>query len=142
MGKTLKGFFKENVKESSRKTYQVAISDRFLDDDGNPIKWEIEALLPNQYMRIVNNAGAKIDPKTKEVTLDDTSASLYELIGKCIKYPDLKDVDLQDSYGVVGVPALIDAMLNAKEFLLLNNVLTEIHTADKDVNDLVNEIKN
>lgn len=142
MGKTLRGFFKENVKKSSRVTYQVVISDRFLDEDGNPIKWEIEALLPKEYMRIVNGAGTRINAKTKEIALDDTSASLYELIGKCVKYPDLRDMELQESYGVVGIPNLIDAMLKAKEFLFLNNVLTEIHASDKDVNELVEEVKN
>ena len=142
MAKTLKGFLKENVKESSKKTYQVEISDRFLDEEGNPIKWEIEALSPKNYMKIVNGTGAKVNAKTGEIALDDSSAAWYDLIGKCVKYPDLRDMELQDSYGVVGVPDLLDEMLNSKEFTYLNSVLTEIHSSKKDINDLVEEVKN
>lgn len=142
MSRTLNAFLKENANKPSRELYKVAISDRFLDENNEPILWELESLPPKQYMKIINGSPKKMNARTSEVTLDDHSASLYELIGKCVKYPDLRDTELQDSYGVTGVPDLVDAMLNAKEFVFLNEVLTKIHSSDKDINDLVEEVKN
>ena len=39
---TLKGFFKENAKITENE--KIVISERFVDDNGKPIVWEIKAI--------------------------------------------------------------------------------------------------
>lgn len=142
---TLSAFYKENTIKEAQEVYEVAISDRFVDPTtGEPIKWKIKTLTPSKYLSITNGTAKRYyaDAGKTYATVDESDAIFYELIGQCVKLPNLQDVGLQESYGAIGVPQLIDKMLTSKEFLLLNNFITKIHNQDKNVDEMVAEAKN
>jgi hypothetical protein len=59
-----------------------------------------------------------------------------------VVYPDLKNAELQKSYGVMGEERLLKAMLSAGEYVQLSGKIAEINGFDNDVNELVDEAKN
>ena len=56
---------------------------------------------------------------TNDRGVTDMGAFLCRLACACVKYPDLKNAKLQDSWGVMGEEALLQAMLTAGEYTSL-----------------------
>ncbi|MNC83125.1 Phage XkdN-like protein [compost metagenome] len=59
-----------------------------------------------------------------------------------VVYPDLKDAELQKSYGVLGADQLLRKMLLPGEYATLLQKVQSINGFDKDVNELADEVKN
>ena len=64
------------------------------------------------------------------------------LAATCTVYPDLNNLDLQDSYGVMGAEELLKVMLLPGEYANYLGKVQEICGFDKNMNDLVEEAKN
>ena len=71
----------------------------------------------------------------------DSNAYLVKLAVKSVKFPDLNNAELQNSYRAMGAEQLIVTMLYKDEFDALAEKLTNMSTAE-DINDLVVEAKN
>ncbi|MGG1598032.1 phage tail assembly chaperone [Paenibacillus naphthalenovorans] len=138
---SLKAFFAQNVQSDI--TEEFVVSERFKDESGKPIPWKIRTLseAENEEIRkastqYVKGKGGQRVPETKpEIYLAKVAVA-------SVVFPDLKDADLQKSYGVIGAEELLKKMLLAGEYATLIQKVQEINGFERDINDLVDEVKN
>lgn len=138
---SLQAFFAENV--NTEITEEVVVSTRFKDQDGNPIHWKIKTVTEGENQEIRRSAIKKTKSKRGQYTNEmDGDDYVLKLTAASVVYPDLKNADLQKSYGVIGAEALLKKMLLPGEFALIVQKVQEINGFDQDINDLVDEVKN
>lgn len=137
----LQAFFAQNAIKVE--TVKEVISTRFLDDKGKPIPFEIRALSNEEDSEIRKSCQRKVKQK-KGVYQTETDQELYlaKFAAACVVFPNLKDAELQKSYGVLGEEQLIKKMLTPGEFAELLQVAQAVNGYDKDMNDLVEDAKN
>lgn len=121
-------FFKDRAEEA--KSELICISDRFKDENGEALKWEIKAVSA-AYDRALRG----IEPK-------DYEGYVSRLCAACVINPNLNDTALQASYGVMGDARLLKEMLLPGEYALLVKKVKEINGFDKSFDELVKEAKN
>jgi len=137
----LQAFFAQNAPFEAIEEFVV--SERFKDENGKPIPWKLRTIseAENEEIRkasiqYVKGKGGRRVPETQpEVYLAKVAAA-------CVVFPDLKDVELQKSYGVIGAENLLKKMLLAGEYAALIQKVEEINGFDRDINELVEEVKN
>ncbi len=138
-----KAFLAQNADRVSE--VEIAISPRFKDEMGSAAKWKLRALTSGEDEAIRKACTKRVLVHGKKgVYTNDTDTSEYigRLVAACITFPDLKSVELQDSYGVKGEDALLKAMLLPGEYTELVNQIQSINGYDLDQEDLVDEAKN
>lgn len=123
---------------------KVVISNRFKDENGNAVPFEIKALtaeeneeLQRQCFVSVPVAGQR-GQYTREL---DQFKYTTMLLVESVVFPNLNNAELQDSYKVKGAEALLRKMLYASEY----NKLAEEVAAVSNINNLpalVEEAKN
>ena len=139
---SLKGFFKENVAVVENE--KVVISERFKDENGNPLKWEIRTITnaEDDKLREKNTKQEKIK-KNVYIPKFDYNSYLSDLIISCVVFPNLKDKELQDSYGVMGEGDLLSAMLLPGEYNALAEEVNNICGFNRDImEEKIEEAKN
>ena len=127
----------ENVK--------FAVSKNFIGADGKPIEWELRPITADEddAIRRAATRKVKVAGRSNAYTQEmDANTYLAKLTATSVVFPDLKNAELQNSYGVMGEEALLKAMLTGGEFINLSSKVSEINGFDTDVNDLVEEAKN
>ena len=118
---------KDEVKE-----VEYVASTRIKDKDGNPEKWKLRTITADE-----NDAIRKQCYKQEF----DTVKYLELLADKCIVYPDLHDVKLQDFYKEMdSIKVLKKHLLNPGEYDDLMQEIQEINGYSLD--DAVEEAKN
>lgn len=65
-----------------------------------------------------------------------------EITAAAIVFPDLKNVDLQKAYGVLGEVKLLKKMLYTNEYNALVEAVQDLSGMDDDFNDLKDDVKN
>ena len=135
---SLNGFFKSNAK--SLPDLRVVVSERFTDEDGNPIEWILHPISTKLVEEITKrNTKTTIKNGKKESTVNEENLNA-ELLEAVVLYPSLNDAELQDSYGVSSANELLGAMLYPGETKVLTNALQEVMAGSK-AND-IDELKN
>jgi len=136
----LKGFLKENAEVVQNQ--KVAISDRFKDENGKPLLFEIRPLTEKETDVIRKKSMKKT--KSKKGYRDEMDNSLFvsKMITESVVFPDFKSEELQNSYGVVGAEALAETMLTVGEYANLVLKVQEVCGMDEDLDELVEEAKN
>ena len=122
----LSAFFRQNA--APLPTRELVVSDRFLDENGKPLKWKIRTIdagthegLRSESMDMSAGEGikdVKVRFNTKRFNMLSAAASVI--------YPDLKNTELQDSYGVKSDDALLGVMLSDEEFNTLLDAVKEL----------------
>ncbi|AQZ46036.1 phage tail assembly chaperone [Paenibacillus larvae] len=137
----LQAFFAQEAGEAM--TEKVVVSDRFKDKDGKPVPWEIRSMTEAENEEIRKSATRKVKSKNGMYTTE-TNNELYlaKLAVASVVFPDLKNVELQQSYGTLGAENLLRRMLLPGEYANLIEKVQEINGFDKDIEDLKEEIKN
>lgn len=141
--KTLKTFLSGNALKS--KNMEFVASKRFLDDDGNPAKWELRCISPEEDEIIRRECTKRVPiPGKKGQYIPEMDANAYmgQLAAKCTVFPDLNDKELQDSYHVMSADALLKAMLIPGEYANYLNKAQEVNGFDISMEELVEEAKN
>ena len=129
---TLEAFLKQNaVSVDNRK---CVVSERFA-VDGIAVNWEYRAITSAE------------DEEIRKVCLKkggdfDVDKCLGLLMAECTVFPDLKDMSLQDSYGVMGEDTLLKTMLTPGEYASYLEKIQEINGFEADMKDLVATAKN
>lgn len=139
----LQAFFAQNVEKPD--IVERVVSERFKDENGNPIKWKIGAVTSDKDAAIRKECTRKVPmPGQRGVYMPETDIDLYttKLIVESVIFPDLRNAELQDSYGVKGAEALLRKMLLPGEFIELSKVVQEVNGYDKSMDELVEEAKN
>ncbi|WP_152393760.1 phage tail assembly chaperone [Paenibacillus guangzhouensis] len=138
---TLSAFFANNV--VSEVTQEVIVSDRFKGDNGKPIFWKIRGLSEGENSELRKAATKKVKGKGGVTTPEiDYESYMTKMIVASVVFPDLKEADLQKSYGVIGADDLLRKMLLAGEYGQLLQAVQSVNGFDQDINDLVEEVKN
>jgi len=135
---TLRAFMRENVKVKDNEFH--VISDRFVDENGEPIRFEFRRL-KSKEVDAANDAAISKGKKRKDYDID-TRKLMHSLVISSLVYPDLEDVELQKSYGVMSADALIDEMFYADEYSKIVSIVGEMAGFDKDDMELIDEAKN
>lgn len=138
---SLQAFFAQNVNADI--VEEFVVSPRFKDSEGKPIPWKLRTLTEaeNEEIRkastqmVKGKGGARIPETKPEVYLSKIAVA-------SVVFPDLKDAELQRSYGVIGAEDLLKKMLLAGEYAALIQKVQEINGFDRDINELVDEVKN
>lgn len=127
----LSSFLKINVTpaESEKEVY---ISKRFKEP------FVIKLLSPGELSRMQSRATSLVGKKAAF----DTDLYNREAIKYSVVVPDLKDAELQDSYGVVSEEDLINEMLTGAEYIKLVTEITEFNSLDESMDDKIKEAKN
>lgn len=135
---SLNGFFKFNAK--SLPDVKVVVSERFTDENGNPIEWVLHPISTKLVEEITKrNTKTTIKNGKKESTVNEENLNA-ELLEAVVLYPSLNDAELQDSYGVSSANELLGAMLYPGETKVLTDALQEVMAGSK-AND-IDELKN
>lgn len=136
---SLQAFFKDNAIQADEIT-RIVVSERFKDENGEPIKWELKPVPPKRFMRLTSGA-VKVSKKG-EVDTGNVDDMTFQLIAETVKFPNLRDEALQNSYGVMNTADLLNAMLSTKEFQYLYKAVNNLHVTDKSLDEMVDEVKN
>ena len=142
MAENLSAFLKQNV-EVVNETEYVA-SKRIKDANGEPIAWKIKTLPTDETEKMRKKYTKRITDRFTRQTEErfDMTAYNEELISKAIKYPNLYDAELQDSWGVTEPVDLVKVMLTPGEYADLLAAATEAQGYDAGMKDKVKEVKN
>lgn len=138
----LQAFMSQNVEKVEAR--KEVISDRFKDENG-PIEWVFEPITGVEEDRIRKACTKKVPlPGKKGVLIPETDQTLFmtKLTVASIKYPDLHNAELQDSYGVKSAEELLGRMLLPGEIAEAKTVAQEVNGYEIDFDDLVDEAKN
>ena len=142
MVNSLSAFFAQNAKKIENK--KIIVSERFVDAEGKPIPFEITCITSTENQKIKSECTKPVPvPGKKGQYTYQTDAQAYQtsLVTHCVVSPDLKNSELQDSYGVMSAEQLIGAMLTPAEFDDLVISVVELCGFSSD-DDLIDEAKN
>ncbi len=139
----LKLFFKKNKIE--RENVEYVATESLRDENGNPLKWIIKPLKTVQAEAIREECTIDV-PVTGKMGMYrpkfNNKKYIAKLITTAVVYPDLNDVELQESYGVMGAEQLIVEILdNPSEYNRLVEFVSDM-IIGKDINTEVKEAKN
>lgn len=136
----LSSFFAQNA--DTETTIEFVVSERFKDKDGKPVPWQIRAITEDENDAIRRSSTKKVKGKSgQQFSEIDQTEYVAKLVSSSIIFPDLKNAELQKSYGVLGAESLLRKMLLSGEYANLMLKVQEINGFDKDINDLVEEAK-
>ena len=140
---SLNAFLKENAVQEENIKYPA--SNRFLNEQGSPIEWELCAITSEEDEMIRKDCTRKVPvPGKKGVFQPEVDFPKYlgKLAARCVVFPNLNDAALQDNYKVMGNDVLLKVMLKPGEYADLLTKVQEINAFDITMEDLVEEGKN
>ena len=139
----LQAFFAQNVEKVSVEEH--VISNRFKDENGNPIPWKFGAI-DGEVDAANRKACTKRMPVPgkKGILMPETDYDAYTLKNavSTIRFPDLNNAELQTSYGVMGAEALLQKMLLPGELTEVKKISQEVNGFNVGLDELVDEAKN
>lgn len=111
---------------------KVIISERFHGVDGAPEPWELRALSEKEHADIKDACTSKRMFKGRMTTNFNSGLYICRLCAVSVVTPDLKNTELQKSYGVVGEDELLTAMLLPGEMATLQEYVQEVNGFDPE----------
>ncbi|MCY9528389.1 Phage XkdN-like tail assembly chaperone protein, TAC [Paenibacillus sp. cl6col] len=138
---TLSYFFAQNAEPNTEMPFIV--SPRFKDDKGEAVAWTLRSMSEVENEQCRKSATKQVKGKGGVVTPEiDFNEYTAKLIVASVVYPDLKNAELQQSYGVMGAEALLRKMLLPGEYTGLLQQVQTLNGFNQDMNELVNDVKN
>lgn len=135
-------FMAQNVAKIENK--KIVVSDRFKDENGKAMKWEIKALTEAENNELQRKAMIQVPVAgrrgmfTREV---DQIKYTQLLLAASVVYPNLNDAELQNSWGVMTPEDLIGKMLYPNEAAKLAKEVMA-YAQIENLSDAVEEAKN
>ncbi len=123
---------------------KVVVSNRFKDEKGKPIPFEIKALSADENDELQRRCMVNIPvPGQRGQYTRELDQIKYTamLLTESVVYPDLNEAELQDSYGVRGAESLLRKMLYTGEYNKLAQEVMALSNIEV-LSDLVEEAKN
>jgi len=134
-------FFAQNAGADMMEEFVV--SNRFKDQAGQPVPWKLRTMSEAENEAIRKSATRLVKSKNGvRAPETDPEEYLAKLVVASVVYPDLKNAELQSSYGVMGAEALLKKMLLSGEYAGLVQKVQALNGYDRDVNELAEEVKN
>lgn len=139
----LSAFFSQNALKEENVKYVA--SKRFVDENKKPIEWEIKSItsVEDEALRKLCTKKKPV-PGKRNLFQPETDTDKYAglLAVKCTVSPNLNDVELQNTYGVMGADELLKTMLKPGEYADYLNKVQEVNGFEVSQEDLVEEAKN
>lgn len=133
----LSAFLKQNKKGIENVKYVA--SQRFVDENGKPIEWEIKPISSKKADLIREACTIQ---KGKNIKVDSKKFNKMMAV-ECTVFPNLNDAELQNSYGVMGAEQLIQELLDIDgEYQGYINKILDVCGYNKSEQELVDEAKN
>lgn len=124
-------------------TEEFVVSIRFKDAEGKPVPWKLRSITEEENQECRRASTRKVKGKNGVYTPEiDPNDYMAKLMVTSVIYPDLKNSELQKSYGVLGAESLLRKMLLPGEFAALGERVQALNGFDRDMNELVDEVKN
>lgn len=120
-------------------------SKRFVDEKKKPIEWEIQCISSQKDEEIRKTSTKRVQiPGKKNQYQPETDFNKYLglLAVECTVFPNLNDVELQNSYGVMGADSLLKTMLLPGEYAEYIQKVQEVNGFEVSFEDKVQEAKN
>ena len=121
------------------------VSKYLLDEDGKPLMWELRPVSTKENERLQEQCMIEVPVKGKSGMYRpklDVAAYKSKLMCAAVVYPDLHDVELQNSYGVMTPEELLKEMVDdAGEYTDLMTLVQEL-CGFKTLQEDVDEAKN
>lgn len=140
----LSAFMAPNVKKPEN--VKVVVSDRFVDEDGKPIEWEVRCLSSDENDLIQRDCTLQVPiPGKRNQYRQVLDNALYgrKLAAACTVFPNLNDAELQDSYHVKCAEDLIVKLLSIPgEYNGYLDKIMQFCKFDYTIGDMVKEAKN
>ncbi len=137
-------FLKNNKKQ--KENVWFAPTKSLTDENGTALAWEFRPLATAESEDIRDNCMMDVGGKGKNKQFSqklNTKAYIAKLISSCVVYPDLLDVELQNSYGVMSAEELVKAMVDHPgEYAKLSVFVQKLCGFDELESDIVDEAKN
>lgn len=128
---------------SAEITEEFVVSVRFKNAEGNPVAWKLRSITEEENQECRKAATRKVKGKNGVFTPEiDPNDYMAKLMVSSVIYPDLKNSELQKSYGVLGAESLLRKMLLPGEFAALGERVQALNGFDRDMNELVDDVKN
>ena len=115
-------FYRENRKD--RQEREVLLSER-LAKDGGQMLWRIRPMSQRENEDIWKRCG------------EDEKRYEGAVLAESVVFPDLRDAELQNSYGVAGAERLLGRLLLAGEYDRLRQAVEEINGGDSGCIDFI-----
>lgn len=116
------------------------------DENGESLKWEFRAVSTEKSEEIRDSCLTQVRGKGKKGQFDQKfNMKMYigKLISACVVFPDLNDVELQNSYDVMSAEELLKAMVDQPgEYAELSSFVQRLCGFEAEEVDLVDEAKN
>jgi hypothetical protein len=129
---------------TKEETVKYIASKRFT-NKGKPVEWEIKAIDSDLDEALRKECTKKVPIAGKRGQYNqetDTDKYIGKMCVACTVYPDLNDVELQDSWGVKSADALLKRMLLPGEYTEYKAKVMEVNGYDMSMDELVDEAKN
>lgn len=134
-------FFMQNVETDITEDFEV--SKRFKDGEGKPVSWKLRTMTEDENESIRKSSQKRTKVKGGQyITETNNDEYLAKLAVASVVFPDLKNAELQKSYGVMGADQVLRKMLLPGEYANLLEKVQEMNGFDKDINELKEEVKN
>lgn len=132
-------YFMPEVAKGKRENFEIVVSDRFVDEDGNPVVWTFRLLSAKEIDELKNAAIVK---KNKSLLKVDTKKLIVDTISETIIYPNLKSEELQNAYGAMNISELLDKMLEGREYERFTDKLMKAQGFMDDPDVIIGDAKN
>lgn len=132
-------YFMPEVAKGKRENFEIVVSDRFMDEDGNPVAWTFRLLSAKEIDELKNAAIVK---KNKSLLKVDTKKLIVDTISETIIYPNLKSEELQNAYGAMNISELLDKMLEGREYERFTDKLMKAQGFMDDPDVIIGDAKN
>jgi hypothetical protein len=137
---TLQQFLNSNPVDNL--TAEVAISNRFKDEDGNVLKFTIRAMSSDD-MAAYQKRAMKINPKSKDRKVEiDASAISKAIVINHTVVPSFKDAESIRQLGCTDADEYLQKVLLAGEIEELSKEIQQISGYNTNFEELVDEAKN
>lgn len=140
--KTMDVFMKGKAKQVVEE--EVIVSKRYLDENGAPVPFVVRAIDTKRIEELQDECTKVIMKKGKKIGEEmDWKRFANRLAVESTVYPNFKDQELLNSYGLVDPCDLIKEILNVGgEYVELISAVQRVNGFDEDFEDLVEEAKN
>ena len=122
---------------------EFIVSPRFKTKEGILVPWKLRSMTESENEECRKAATKRVKGKNGAL-VPETSADEYmaKLVVASVEFPNLKDAELQKSYGVFGAENLLRKMLLPGEYAALVGKVQELNGFDRSTAELVEEVKN
>jgi hypothetical protein len=134
-------------KRKSIENQKVVVTEAFMDEQGNPIPFEIKALEQDEIERLQDECTKPPIIKHGRIMVPEKMDKNRYIARLCVEsmiYPNLKDPELLKSYGRVDPVELLkkDILSISGEYAELVEAVMKINGFDEDITKLMEEAKN